>query len=268
MLARLAHEPNADLEIAEVALQLAADEYPDLDVPIYLSRIDQLAEDLQSRLHGRFEQRVETLCSFLFDEQGFTGNGDEYYDPRNSYLSDVLDRRLGIPITLSVLAVAVGQRCELDVVGLALPGHFIAMARAEHRSILFDPFNGGQFLSDEACETLVGAVTGSPFQFTHYDCRPAPLASIVLRMLSNLKAIYLQTEDFRRAVRIMERLRILVPGDVMQRRDIGVSLLRAGEPGRAIDHLAAFLRDVPNAEDRETVEELLRQAKSDVAKWN
>src|SRR5262245_7269958 len=128
LLGQLARDPAADIDVAEVALYLATDEYPDLSVPEYLARLDELAGQARLLLAGRLRRQTLRLARFLFDDEGFRGNRAEYYDPRNSYLNDVLARKLGIPITLSVLAIGVARRIGLDVVGVGLPGHFIAQA--------------------------------------------------------------------------------------------------------------------------------------------
>jgi len=146
-LEQLALDPAADIDLAAVALYLAADEYPDLDVPAYLDRLADLAERVRPHLGGSLEETVAGLCQFLFEEEGYLGNTDHYYDPRNSYLNEVMDRKLGIPITLSVVAVAVGTRAVNVVAGARLPGHFVAKASdPSGHNIFFDPFNGGQFL--------------------------------------------------------------------------------------------------------------------------
>jgi regulator of sirC expression with transglutaminase-like and TPR domain len=248
---------------------LARDEYPDLDAPVYLARLDSLAADLRPRLVGSLSARTAELAHFLFEEQGFAGNADDYYDPRNSYLSDVLDRRLGIPITLSVLAMAVGARAGLTVAGVGLPGHFVAKASdASGHDILFDPFHGGQFLDADGCEQLVAAVTGHPFTLTARAVAATPPGLIAVRMLNNLKAVYLRDSDFVRAARVMERLVQLGPGDPVQRRDLGVSLVHAGKPGRAIGHLRLYLDHVPSADDAEAVRGFLDRATAEVARWN
>lgn len=267
-LTLLADDPAADLDIAEVALLLAADEYPDLDHYFNLGLIDGLAHELSSRLGGTLEARVAALAEYLFEEQGFAGNGDDYYDPRNSYLNDVIRRRLGIPITLSVLAMIVGTRAGLSVVGVGLPGHFIAKAVEGDEEVLFDPFNGGQLLTLDACAALAEAVTGRPFDPTPAALAATPIGLIVARMLNNLKGIYLQREDFPRSVRVMERLCTLVPGDALQRRDLGVALVRADRPGAAIEHLEAYLAVGTEGEDVDLVRQVLERAKSEVARWN
>lgn|SRR5262249_39274164 len=267
-LARLAHDPAADIDVAEVALRLAADEYPHLDVCESLARLDALAERVRPRLIGALEDQVAVLSEFLFEEEAFQGNSDAYYDPRNSYLNDVLDRRLGIPITLSVLAMAVGRRAGLHVVGVGLPGHFIAKAGDGHEEVLFDPFHDGQILTPEACEQLVEAVTGRPFAVTPELLSATPRGLIVMRILNNLRGIYAQAEDFARTARVLGRQRQLAPHDVELRRDLGVVLVRGGRPGVAIDHLKAYLATRPNAPDADDVRDLLGRAASDVARWN
>jgi regulator of sirC expression with transglutaminase-like and TPR domain len=264
----LAKDPAAPLDVAETALLFATDEYPDLDSEHYLRIIDQLALEAAPRMTGDLENRVAGLASLLFDDQGFQGNGGDYYDPRNSYLNDVLERRLGIPISLTVLAMAVGERAGLEIAGVGLPGHFIAKAVDGIEQVLFDPFHGGQLLTPGACGALVEAVTGGPFTLTPEALQPLPLGLIVMRMLNNLKGIYLKREDFPRAVRVIEHLRVLAPDDPTQRRDLGVALVRAGRSGPAIDHLSAYLARFPDGADAQLVKDVLQQAKKEVSRWN
>jgi regulator of sirC expression with transglutaminase-like and TPR domain len=268
LLELLALDPAADVDLAVVALHLAVDEYPDLDVPVYLDRLAELANRARPYLGGSLEECVTGLCRFLFDDEGFAGNTDHYYDPRNSYLNEVLDRKLGIPITLSMLAMAVGRHVELNIVGVGLPGHFIAKAVRDGKQVLFDPFHGGDLLTPEGCEELVTAVTGRAFPMTPDLLAPTPPGLIVIRMLNNLRSIYTQQEDFVRVARVLGRLWQLVPADEALRRDIGAALLRSGKPGPAIDHLRAYLEAAPNAADAEDVRTLLGRALADVARWN
>jgi len=154
------------------------------------------------------------------------------------------------------------------VVGVGLPGHFVAKAVDGPDAILFDPFHGGRLLTVEECETLVERVTGEAFRATPASLAAVPLAVLVRRMLNNLKAIYLQSRDLRRAVCVMERLRQLDPADVEQRKDLGAALCEAGQPGKAIAHLEAYLRGQPHAGDHDTVRRLLNRARGEVARWN
>jgi regulator of sirC expression with transglutaminase-like and TPR domain len=267
-LNQLAREANAPLDVAELALWLARDEYTDLDVEAYLSELAGMAHEAKAVLRGSLERRVEGLSRYLFHDMGFRGNQQEYYDPRNSYLNQVLDRRTGIPITLSVVAMAVGQRAGLVMAGIGLPGHFVVKAVAGGQEVLFDPFHGGRRLTPLDCENLVHQVTGMSFEANPEQLRGISLHMLVTRMLTNLKAVYLGREDFTRAVRVMGRLLQLNPRDLLQRRDLGIGLLHAGQPGRAIDHLAAYLAAAPDSADAETVRQELNQAFRDVGKWN
>ncbi len=268
MLDRLAREPDAPFDLAELALHLARDEYPALDVEAYLGEIAGMAHEARRFLAGPLEARVAGLCRYLFHEMGFRGNREQYYDPRNSYLNQVLDRRTGIPITLSAVAIAVGNRAGLAVVGVGLPGHFVAKAVDAGREVIFDPFHGGRILARENCEVLVEQVTGLPFRATRQALAASPLGSIVQRMLANLKTIYLREGDFARAVRVIERLRQLTPNDPLQERDLGVGFLRTGNPGKAIGHLTAYLDAAADARDAEAVRQLLEEARAEVARWN
>jgi regulator of sirC expression with transglutaminase-like and TPR domain len=267
-LTLLARHPTAPLDLAEVALTLARDAYPDLDVDAYLSELTGMAHEVRHRLRGGPEARLTALCRYLFHDLGFRGNTKDYYDARNSYLNEVLDRRTGLPIALAVVAMAVGGRAGLEIAGVGLPGHFIAKVVADGRDLLFDPFHGGRRLTPEDCEILVEQAAGLTIKVTPEVLQAAPLGQIVLRMLTNLKGIYLRAGDFPRAVRVLERLRQLAPDDPLQMRDLGVSLIQAGQPGRAIDLLKAYLRAVPGAGDLKTVGQMIDQAQAAVARWN
>jgi regulator of sirC expression with transglutaminase-like and TPR domain len=266
-LQHLAEDRAASVDVAEVALRLAADEYSGLDVEGYLSELDGMAHEARRYLSGTLSARLTGLCRYLFHEMGFHGNTQEYYDPRNSYLNDVLDRRTGIPITLSVVAMAIGSRAGLEVVGVGLPGHFVVKAVSGSDEVLFDPFHGGRRLTADECGQLVEQATGRPFRAGASALEATPAGLIVERMLNNLKAIYVGAEDYPRAVRILERLRQIAPDDAGLRRDLGTALIQAGQPGRAIDHLAAFLAETPEGAQAE-VRQLLDRARAQVARWN
>jgi regulator of sirC expression with transglutaminase-like and TPR domain len=267
-LTLLACDPETPLDPAELALALARDEYPQLDVDAYLSELDGLAHEVAGRLCGSLETRVRQLSRFLFHDLGFHGNGRDYYDPRNSYLNEVMDRRMGLPITLSLVAMAIGGRAGLEVQGVGLPGHFVAKVVEGPREVLFDPFHEGRLLTRDQCRQLVEQVVGSPCEVTEETLRALPPGLIVLRMLTNLKGVYLRSSDFPRAARVIHRLRQLCPGDPVQRRDFGVALFRAGRAGAAIDHLTAYLNSMPAPADAREVNQLLNQARGAVARWN
>jgi regulator of sirC expression with transglutaminase-like and TPR domain len=266
-LAFLAEDPSAPVDVAEVALLLARDEYPDLDVEASLAEVKGIAHEARSYVRGDLGARVAGLCRYLFHEMGFRGNARNYYDPANSYFHLVLERRTGIPITLSAVIMAIGSRVGLTIAGVGLPGHFVVKVVEDEREIIVDPFHGGRILSSVDCENLVRQVTGREFEATPESLRAIPLGMMVFRMLNNLKGIYLAEKDFPRAIRIMQRLCQLHP-DPVQRRDLGTNLLHAGQPGKAIDHLTVYLAAFPQADDANVVRLLLKEARAHVAGMN
>jgi regulator of sirC expression with transglutaminase-like and TPR domain len=267
-LALLAEDMAAPLDVAEVALCLAREEYPGLDVEAYLGEINAMAHEARAYVRGSLETRVHGLCRYLFHELGFHGNTREYYDPANSYLHLVLERRTGIPISLSAVAMAIGSRVGLDLAGIGLPGHFVVKVVEDGQEIIFDPFHGGRLLTRIDCQNLVRQVTGQDFHASAETLQAMPLGFMILRMLNNLKGIYLKAKDFPRAIRVMERMVQLREDDPLQRRDLGTSLLHAGQPGKAIDHLAVYLAAFPKADDADVVRLLLKEALAYVAGFN
>jgi regulator of sirC expression with transglutaminase-like and TPR domain len=264
----LANNPKAPLDVAELAFLVARDEFANLDVEAELAELAAMAHELRPRLCGSLTARVRALSRYLFHEMGFHGNEVDYYDPRNSYLNEVLIHRSGLPISLSILAMSVGERAGLEVVGVGLPGHFIAKALEGGQEVLFDPFHGGKVLDVAECEALVEQVVGAPFTATPESLAAVSPGYIVGRILANLKGSYLRRRDFARAARVIRRLRQLCPDDASQRRDLGVVLLQAGRAGAAIDELEAYLAGEPPPMDASGVRDVLRQAQSEVARWN
>jgi regulator of sirC expression with transglutaminase-like and TPR domain len=267
-LQRLSQNPAADVDIVEVALGLARDEYPHLDVAGYIAEFDEWADKLRLRLHGQLDDQVEELANLLFNEEGFRGDLEDYYNPENSYLNRVIDRRCGLPITLSLIAIAVGNRAGLSIEGVGLPGHFIAMAGDGTDAVMFDPFNGGNILTIADCEQLAEQATGEPFETSRESLGPTSHAAIIRRMLTNLKGTYLQRNDFQKATRIIRRILQLEPHNANERRDLGVCLVQSGRHGAAIDHLEVYLGTEPVASDVELVRQMLKRARHETARWN
>ncbi len=264
----LARDPAAPLDLAELALLLARDEFPDLDVEAHLNELAAMAREAAPYLRGHLAHQVQGLCRYLFHEMGFRGNQQNYYDPRNSYFNQVLERRMGIPISLSAVTMAVGSRAGLHISGIGLPGHFIVQAKGRGDEILIDPFHGGRILSLADCEVLVQQATGTSVEASPLSLEPIPLGLMLQRMLNNLKAIYLKSNDWPRSIRVLERLCQLCPEDVVHRRDLGVCFIRHGQPGKAIDHLRTYLEHAAEADDAEQVRATLNVALKTVAQWN
>jgi regulator of sirC expression with transglutaminase-like and TPR domain len=259
-LAELSRDPAAPLDLAEIALQLARDEYPNLDVEAVLHELAGMAHEARRYMRGGRPKQVDGLCRYLFHDMGFHGNRRDYYDPANSYINVVLERRTGIPIALAAVTIAVGTRAGLPMVGVGLPGHYIVKVTGAPAEILLDPFHGGRVLTPADCENLVRQVTGQEFEASALTLQATPLGLTVQRMLTNLRGIYLQRRDWPRSIRVLERLRQLNPQDVVLRRDLGVCLIHHDQPGPAIGHLQAYLNGAPEADDLDTVRDFLRGA--------
>jgi regulator of sirC expression with transglutaminase-like and TPR domain len=156
--------------------------------------------------------KIACLNAYLFDERGFRGNADEYYDPRNSFLNDVMDRRLGIPITLSIIYMEVGRRVGMPLQGIGMPGHFLMKYAEPGTDIYIDAFNRGRILSRRGCEELVQELYGEPVALQESFLAPVTKKQILARVLMNLKAIYIRTKEHLKALSVIERLLIIQPG--------------------------------------------------------
>ncbi len=250
--AQIVDRPESAIDLGEAALLVAEDAYPGLDIPRYLRRLDEIAAPLQERVDDGtpLADAIQTLNGHLFGELGLRGNAEDYYDPRNSYLNEVLDRRLGIPITLSAVYIEVARRIDLTVVGIGLPGHFIVEARRDTASLLLDPFHGGEPLTPEDCERLVETVYGGSVVFSEEHLVPVRKRQILFRMLNNLKRAYLTEDRPDRAWPVVEKMLHLDPGSPMDHRDRGLLAYRSNRFALARDDLRFYLDRVPAAPDR------------------
>jgi regulator of sirC expression with transglutaminase-like and TPR domain len=205
-------------ELDEAALLYAAGEYPDLDTGAYLRKLDALADECREAI-GTYGLEgpgaASRLCRHLFEIAGFLGNREDYGDPRNSYLNEVLDRKLGLPITLSVLAIAVGRRLGISLEGVGMPGHFLL--RSPEGGVLFDPFAGGHAVTVEECRYRLGTIYGDQLPWSDAYLEPVSKRQILVRMLNNLKLSFLQRNDFARARGILEFYMVLDPGSESDR---------------------------------------------------
>jgi regulator of sirC expression with transglutaminase-like and TPR domain len=218
--AEIARLPDEAIDLDEAALILAQSEYPALDRAHYLLRLSDLADGALP--HVDFDAGpyaiVNRLSEYLFDEQAFRGNPDEYYDPRNSFLNEVLDRKVGIPITLSVLYIEVGRRLGLQFRGANMPGHFVVLYEADGERLVVDPFHRGAILEPADCERLMSQATGQDIAFDPSYLEPASTRQVLERMLNNLKVVYMNAQDYPRALAAVERLVLLTPSDARQVR--------------------------------------------------
>jgi regulator of sirC expression with transglutaminase-like and TPR domain len=262
--AGLAAERDEYINVAEAALLIAQEEYPELDVPAYLARLDDLAAEARLALRADMPpaEQVARLNHFLFVVHGFAGNSEHYYDPRNSFLNDVLDRHTGIPITLSLVYSEVAQRLELPIYGVSFPGHFLVRHVSEP-PIIIDPFLGGVITTEECTHRLRG-IYGAEARLDRRLMRPAQPREILVRLLSNLKQIYVERSDFIRALACVDRILLLVPDLPRELRDRGILYQRLECFSAALRDFERYLKLAPGDEAapliRETLPDLQRRA--------
>jgi regulator of sirC expression with transglutaminase-like and TPR domain len=256
--------------LARIALEIAADTYPDLDIESYLARIAAMAERIRPRCprSARVRDVLGQINWVLFVEEELRGNREDYYDPRNSYLNEVLDRRLGIPISLSVIYWTVAESLGLRVGGVNLPAHFMLRVEDDDRTWFVDPFDSGAVMSPEVCRQRISEMIQQPMDFDGALAAPCAAATVVTRMLQNLKAIYLRGEDFASVVAVQRRLAALRPHDAEEVRDLGVLCLQAERPGEAIGPLQAYLDAAPTGPLALEIAAILAAARKRLASWN
>ena len=253
------------IELGKAALTIAASDYPNLDIDAYLSRIDALATSAAARLGSDPDvyRSIAAINFVLFQEHGFRGNREHYFDPRNSFLNEVLDRRTGIPISLSVLYIEVAQKVGLSLQGVGFPGHFLVKYVGDHEEIVVDPFNQGEILSRKSLETMLYRLYGGKIVFDPDLLEPISKKQILKRMLNNLKIIYLKQNDLIKGLSIVDRLMVLDPASGEDIRDRGLIYLQLECFKQALEDLESYLRLAPHAEDahaiRKQVTALTRQ---------
>jgi regulator of sirC expression with transglutaminase-like and TPR domain len=255
--------PDAEIPLDEAALCIAAERYPGLNVGAYLARLDLLADGARCGVEraSTDAQRVAALNRYLFREEGFGGNHEDYDDPRNSFLNEVLDRRTGIPISLTVVYVEVARRLRMPVRGVGFPGHFLAkyVARPE---ILIDPFHG-HVIGEAECAARLRALAGDDVSFDRRLLDPTSKREILARMLRNLKLRYVATGELERALACSERIVLLRPDAADELRDRGLLFLRLECFQPALADLERYVdldpRDPAAPAIRERLPELRRQ---------
>ena len=258
-----ADEVGGDFDLALGALLIASTEAHDVDIDGILGNLDRMAEAARARMpeDGAELQQLNAVTDLLFGVIGFTGNQDDYYDPRNSYLNHVLDRRLGIPITLSLLCIEVGRRAGVPILGIGMPGHFLIRHRDES-NFFVDAFNGGLLLSQDECGALLRQTAGDAVRLEAHHLNPVTPREMLARILRNLKAIYWDREEFDRCITAIGALMAVLPDQPEEQRDRGVVHLKAGNHRESAADFAAYIEAAPNAEDVETVRNALARLRS------
>lgn len=257
------------IDLARINLEIAADAYPGLEPGPWLGRIEALAHRVAARCASgsTWKSRLAQINWVLFIEEEFRGDRDTYDDPANSYLNEVIERRLGIPISLSVLYLGVAERLGLALRGVNFPAHFLLRHAVEPWFI--DPFNEGQVFGVEGCRERFELLAGATASLLD-ESMLAPCGDevIVARMLRNLKSGYLRRGDFEGALLVQQRLAALCRDEPTETRDLGVLLLQVDRPGAAIRPLQDYLESSPATPDRDAIRGMLSRARRELAARN
>ena len=239
------------IDLGRAALAIARQEYPDLKIDDYLTQLDRLAQAVELRMGDEKNpyRIIAALNTVLFKEQGFQGNRSEYYDPKNSFLNDVIIRKKGIPISLSVIYMEVARRVGLSLEGVGFPGHFLVKYDDGDIEILIDVFNDGEVRAREDLNQMLqqlyrGQVSYQPGFVTALGKR-----DILRRMLNNLKWIYLERGEPLKTLSILDQLVILNPSSVSEIRDRGLLYITLERYAQALEDLESYLRLAPKADD-------------------
>ncbi len=261
--AALLRTDDARIDLARACLLIAQDAYPELDVEHYLGEIERMALRLRGRLpdDSGAEARIIALNEFVFDELGFQGNSEDYYDPRNSYLNEVIDRRTGIPITLSVVYMTLGRRIGLPLEGVSFPGHFLVRLKLRRGVLMLDPFCRGEPQTEEdlreRLRRVVPAAAAAPVSVSELPLEqfldPASNRQILARLLRNLKVIYRHANEPLRTLEVLNRMLVLAPDSSTELRDRGLLYRDLECWSAALKDLTEYLEREPGASDAEAL---------------
>lgn len=253
---------DEDIPLLWAALQIARDEYPEIDPERYEALASAHSSTLRQRIGDQAGSldALRALHGFLFDEQGYTGNEQDYYDPRNSYLNDVIERRTGNPIALAILEIDLAQRLGLPLQGVSFPGHFLIRLPVDNGLLVLDPFNRGRSL--DAGELRVRAKPHVPGKQVDDEqlgrmLEPASTRMILTRMLRNLRQSYVERDEYERALRCADRIVWLDDRDPDEIRERGLLYARVGHVQAARDDLSRYLAQMPHADDSEPMRQIL-----------
>ena len=260
---------RADVDLTLVSLELARDAQPGLDFRPTLEWLDARGRELAGAVaRSRTDaDAVRLLVECLSERHGIYGDEASYERAESSYLNRVIETGRGLPITLSILYMAVAERVGIDLRGVSAPRHFLKRYESVDGTVFIDPFSRGRIMSQRACMKWLCDISGLTKSHIRSSLKPAASRTIVKRMLNNLKALYVKQEKWPAAWMVQHRLTALTPGSYQERRDLALISIRANRPGSAIDLLQSCLRTCPNKE-KSALEHHLREANSQLCRWN
>ena len=277
----LVNGEDTAIDLSLAALLIANLEYPELDIAHYIAQLNALADQVrvlldlpalsppeELPLSIDLQAVIEAMNTVLFDQEHFHGNVGDYYDPSNSYLNDVLERRTGIPIALSLLYMEIGKRIGVWFDGIGLPFHFVVGCRLPQGRCYIDPFEGGRIMNERECQARVRQMLGGRGKIHAHWFAPVSRKQLLVRMLNNLKHLYLHSEEFARALIMCDCILLLVPHAPIERRDRGIIYLHLKRYGRALRDLSAYLQLAPGAEDHDEVQRQVKNIRQIMAMLN
>ncbi len=262
---------DESIPLAEAALAIARMEYPNLDEAHYLARLDEMARQVQAgmRKNPTTRESIALLNHVLFQQEGLRGNREDFYDPRNSFLNDVLDRKLGIPITLSVVYMEVAGRVGFPIAGVGMPGHFLLKHYDVVAGELFiDAFNRGSILSPQDCQQPLDEVFGGQVDVQAEYLQPVTHREILSRILNNLRQIYLTQQNGRMSLAVLDRLLAIPPGSPDLLRERALLRLNLDQYLGAAQDFGKYLKLAPEAADAQAVRETFDMVRQMVARMN
>lgn len=269
------------IDLAQGALLIARIEYPDLDIAQYIGQLDALAERVRDALALPSPRQlpqlpeetapldvIDAMNKVLFEEERFHGNKEDYYNPDNSFLNKVLENRTGIPITLSLLYSEIGKRVGLLIDGIGFPYHFMVRCQLPQRVVYIDPYEGGLLMNEQGCRERLSQITQQKLKQRSHWFAPFSHRHWLTRMLNNLKKIYINRDDYGRALITCDLIVMLVPNSAIDRRDRGLILLQQKRYARAIHNLTVYTELAPDADDRDEILNYIKMARQMLAMLN
>lgn len=261
LLVQELQKPEAEVDLAKAALYLAQEDEPGLDVAAQLAILDDMAGALRGKLPPEAYplKIIRAINHYLFEELGFHGNVSDYYDPRNSLLNEVLARRTGIPITLSLVYLELAKRIDFPMVGVGMPGHFLIRPTVAEMDLFVDPFQGGEVMFVQDCSNRFKQMFGDGANLDARHLESVTATDFLVRMLTNLKMIYLQRRDVPRALDAIDRILMIHPQAVAEHRDRGLIYYQQGHIAQAYLDLERYLYEKPDALDAYEIRQVMLQ---------
>jgi len=255
---KLMKKPAEDIRLAEAALYIASDEYPKMDIPAYLTVLNQWSSSLKKESTRKPAlSRLDLLNNLLFEKMQFSGNIDNYYDPKNSFLNDVIDSRKGIPISLSVIYLELAWNLGLDATGIGFPGHFLVRINDHGKMVYVDAFYRGRVMTTADCMEFWNDISEGELEFQESFLSSMNKQQILIRMLRNLKSIYLEQKSYRKLIRVMDKLVVLNPRLPEEIRDRGIIYYQMQAYRLALKDFEGYLSTAPESDDAEVIHQYI-----------